>query len=254
MIMQLVVLFQVKIGPFVHEDDNTIADVHDDTSKNGDLISMLIFLFRLVYYDGNTIVISRIVVLYQDVHEHDDIIYQIKYKMIRPFHLIYDNDVDATIIAILQLVIVVLHQHAHVGAHADNGDNDTLNMNVLVVLYQNVHVKDDTIAFMQLVVLYQVKNEERLLLLLLQVQVMVQVKDQDDTLTVKDTSDSKENNNRTTRYSNENPYMIQYHDIITVIDATLQVSHFNENRINTRNNFKSNNSNRSYDNNDDTVK
>ncbi|OEU07720.1 hypothetical protein FRACYDRAFT_250743 [Fragilariopsis cylindrus CCMP1102] len=258
---------------------------HFDASIDGDSISILIFLFRLVYrvdrkycvhdqiigtfdgnnYDNNTIAITQQVVLYcyqdknvwydnnSNIHLTEDngnfsmlarqknndvdttsiantqsALYQAKCKIIRPFYLMYDNDNDddihvthdermkyddntSTTIATMQLV-VVLNQHASNETRGDNGGNDTLNINVLVVLFQIKYKRNwPTITIngelnwlfrsayridrmyqidkiLSLIVLLpqpgppQVQVMNKLLLLLLQVQVMIQVMYQNDTL------------------------------------------------------------------------
>ncbi|OEU15984.1 hypothetical protein FRACYDRAFT_240683 [Fragilariopsis cylindrus CCMP1102] len=204
MIMQLVVLFQGSVQIVLNQD------VYDNDNDNN---VQPVVLNQATY---NTIVISRIVILYQDVREHDDIIYQIKYNALRPFHLVYHGNDDANsdntipvissldrigetelvddvpndvvscqekyettrpfqlnndnTIAIMQQgsIQAVLNQDVHendnddnvqytfhIKVRADNGGNEALNMNVLVVLYVKynrdaVHKEDDTIAVMQL--------------------------------------------------------------------------------------------------------
>ena len=150
--------FQVKYKtkPFVHKDDDTIADVHDSKYNSNLYIDNRcwysttptheeILLFRLIYQ-----------VQVQD---------QARYEMIRPIHLICSNDnsnfstsidgekytsqskyKDDNTIAIMQLV--VLHQDVH---EADN----TITF-MQKALFQDTHINDETIAIMQLVVLYAV--------------------------------------------------------------------------------------------------
>ena len=118
-------------------DDNTIVDVHEDNINHDTSTDGEILLIRLMY---------RVQA-------------QVKYEMIRPIHLIYDNDVDTTSIATLRIVLVVLYQHAYNEAQDDNGVKDNQNTNALVVLYQAKYEMKLLFDIVHLVVLHNQEDD-----------------------------------------------------------------------------------------------
>ena len=111
----------------------------------------------------HAIAIKQIVVLYQDIHEHDDIIY----KTMRLYHDYNGNNDDIgiipvlgnktmnnndSIIAIMQQVVLYCYQYKNVWY--DNNNNidssfihaiDCLQNNIKVILYQDVHNNNDKV-------------------------------------------------------------------------------------------------------------
>ena len=99
--------------------------------------------------NDDTIAVTQLIPIYEDntntAIKQLVTLLQVKCKMMPFVH--DDDDVDDDTIADVQtendaiaiMQLVVLYQHAHDEARANNGGNGTLNLNVLVVLYEDVH-------------------------------------------------------------------------------------------------------------------